>query len=345
MVFTKATVVDVFCGAGGLSYGFVKEKFEVAAGIDVDASCKYPYEANVKATFIQKTIEEFSAEELNEFYANSEIRILVGCAPCQPFSAYNKKRGNDEKWKLLYEFSRLVSYTQPDIISMENVPQLARHKVFKDFVDGLTANGYDVSWYIAYCPDYGIPQTRRRLVLFASKFGKIELLKPTHKKENYKTVRDTISDLETISAGESSRKDPLHRASRLSEINKTRIIATPLGGGWKDWGRNLRLKCHKKKTGKSFRSVYGRMSWDMPSPTITTQCTGLGNGRFGHPEQHRAISLREAALLQTFPKSYKFIDPESKFYIDRAARHIGNAVPVKLGQVIAKSIKRHLELM
>jgi DNA (cytosine-5)-methyltransferase 1 len=341
----KPVVIDMFCGAGGLSYGFVKEKFNVVAGIDIDASCRFPYETNTRAIFLNKTIEQVSSQEIEKFYGDADIKILVGCAPCQPFSSYNKKKSKDEKWKLLYAFSDLISQTMPDIVSMENVPQLLNHLVFKDFVKNLEDNDYHVTWYIVYCPDYGMPQTRRRLVLFASKFGKIEIIQKTHSKKDYRTVRDAIGKLEPIDAGETSCNDILHRSGKLSDINKMRIMKTPPGGGWKDWPDDLKLKCHKKKTGRSFRGVYGRMKWDAPAPTITTQCTGLGNGRFGHPEQNRAISLREAALIQTFPKKYKFVKSKSEFCVDRTARHIGNAVPVKLGQVIAKSIKKHLEMV
>ncbi len=340
----KAVVVDLFCGAGGLTHGFLKEDIEVAAGIDSDPSCKYPYETNNNAAFLNKSIELLKAEELEVFYRSSDVSILVGCAPCQPFSAYSNKKSADEKWKLLYEFSRLTKELKPDIVSMENVPQLKNHEVFSEFVKTLETNGYSVSWYIVYCPDYGIPQMRRRLVLFASKFGKINLIERTHKPEEYRNVRDTIYGLNRIRDGRADPEDPLHRASKLSKLNKKRIMATPKGGDWRDWPIELRLKCHRKRSGKSYRNVYGRMNWDKPAPTITTQCTGIGNGRFGHPVQNRAISLREAALLQTFPKYYKFVDPNSEFCKDNVARHIGNAVPVTLGRVIARSIKNHLKM-
>jgi len=229
---------------------------------------------------------------------------------------------------------------------MENVPGLLRFKkppIFDEFCTRLRVNGYKVSHSTVYCPDYGIPQTRTRLVLIASKLGEIKLIKPTRKKEQYKTVEEAISHLPEIKAGETYEKDPLHRASKLSETNEKRIKATPEAGGWKDWDRSLVLRCHSKKTGKSYCSVYGRMRWDAPAPTMTTLCTGIGNGRFGHPEQHRAISLREAAIFQTFPVSYDFIDPKVKFSAKAISRQIGNAVPVTLGKVIARSIRQHLK--
>ena len=234
----------------------------------------------------------------------------------------------------------------PDVVSMENVPELRRYEgapVFHDFVSKLNRCGYHVSWYEVYCPDYGVPQSRKRLVLFASKFGHIAIVPRTHVPTRYRTVRDTIAGLEPLEDGQVSETDRLHQACNLSAINKKRIMATPPAGGWKHWKRDLILECHRRKAGKSYGSVYGRMDWDKPAPTMTTQCIGLGNGRFGHPDQHRAISLREAALFQTFPKSYDFFDPNRSLSKKTIARHIGNAVPVRLGRIIARSIKRHLE--
>ncbi len=180
-------------------------------------------------------------------------------------------------------------------------------------------------------------------MLLASKIGPIKLIGPTHTKEQYKTVRDTIGDLPPIKAGEKCKTDPFHMSRSLSEINMKRMKATPYGGGWKDWPEELHLECHKKDSGKSFGSVYGRMTWEEPSPTMTTLCTGIGNGRFGHPEQDRAISLREAAMLQTFPKKYKFFAPGEPICLTKASRYIGNAVPPTLGTVTADSIVKHLK--
>ena len=193
-----------------------------------------------------------------------------------------------------------------------------------------------------YCPDYGIPQSRKRLVLLASKYGTISLIPATHSPNQYVTVGDTIRDLTPLKAGERSPDDPLHRAIALTPLNLQRIKATPYGGSWRDWPEELRLACHKKEGGKSYGSVYGRMVWEKPSPTMTTQCTGYGNGRFGHPEQDRAITPREAALFQTFPMDYQFFENEESVSISTVSRYIGNAVPPKLGEVIAESIFNHL---
>ena len=345
-------VVDLFCGIGALTHGFKREGFIVTAGVDFDKSSSYAYRVNnEKAKFIHKDITKLTAKKLNSLFPKNKRKILIGCAPCQPFSIFNYKNNNneekqskDEKWKLLYSFADLIEATQPEIISMENVPQLRNFnggKVFYDFIDRLQKNDYNVSFGIYDAQDYGVPQRRKRLILLASKHSKFELIQPTHK-NNYVSVRDAIGHLPEISDGEHRSDDFLHYARRLTEINKRRIKATPEGGGWQDWNESLRLECHKKIGGQMYRSSYGRMSWDNVAPTITTYCIGLNNGRFGHPEQDRAISLREAALLQTFPREYHFIDPNSIFNLQIIARQIGNAVPVRLGGAIAKSIKNHI---
>ena len=350
MKLDNIAVVDLFCGVGGLSHGFVQENFNVVAGIDIDESCKFSFEFNNNSRFISKSVSDISGEEINSLFGNAEKKILIGCAPCQPFSSYTFKdpeKKDNEKWKLLYDFQRLIVETKPDIISMENVPQLINFKkapIFQDFLSSLHASGYLVHYEIVNCQEYGIPQNRKRLVLLASKYGAISLIPKTHNKSNFVTVKDAIGNLPPIADGEFHSKDRLHFSRKLSKTNKIRIQNTPYGGSWQDWPENLKLECHKKESGKSYSSVYGRMKWEQPSPTITTQCIGYGNGRFGHPEQDRGISLREAALLQSFPDTYKFSQDNEEISIVKVARQIGNAVPVKLGQVIAKSIKVHLEI-
>lgn len=339
-------VIDLFCGIGGLSYGLKKSGFNILAGIDVDNSCKYAYESNVKAEFIGSDIKKINGLELIDKYWKDNKKILVGCAPCQPFSTHSNKIKNNEdsdKWNLLNEFSRLVREADPEIVSMENVPNLINKQIFINFEKELVELGYYVSYNVVYCPDYGIPQKRRRLVLLASKYGNISLIPKTHLPKNYKTVRKAIGKLPQIKDGEIYSKDILHRSSELSQLNKKRVISSKPNGTWKDWDESLLLDCHKKESGKTYTSVYGRMSWDEPSPTITTQFFSIGTGRFGHPEQNRALSLREGAILQTFPKSYKLYKKDETFSIKNIATHIGNAVPVDLGVVIGKSIENHLK--
>jgi DNA (cytosine-5)-methyltransferase 1 len=343
MTVSIATV-DLFCGAGGLTHGFEQAGLPVKVGYDIDPACRFPYEHNNKAKFILQDIENLSGSDLAEHFSGSSIKILVGCAPCQPFSNYSR-RYNDKKskWKLLQDFVRLVKESEPDIISMENVLQLKYHSVFQEFIENLESLKYDIEPYEVNCLNYGIPQSRRRLVLLASKFGKINLISQTHNKGRYETVRKTIEHLEPLAAGEKSKTDKLHICSKLSNLNLKRIQASKPGGTWRDWPPELIAKCHRKKTGKSYPSVYGRMEWDKPGPTITTQCFGFGNGRFGHPEQDRAITLREAALLQTFPADYQFIASNENLAAISIGRLIGNAVPVKLGAVIGRSILAHLQ--
>jgi len=338
--------IDLFCGIGGLTCGLKKAGINVIAGVDIDEKCKYAYEENNGAIFLHKSINDINKDEIKKLYPIDCIKILAGCAPCQPFSTHTQKikdRKERDDWGLLAGFLETVKKVDPLVVTMENVPQLMKHEIFDDFVKGLKMLGYETIWQNVYCPNYGIPQRRRRLVLFASKLGKVELIKPTHKPANYKTVKVAIGNLDPLKAGATSNKDRLHKAAGLSEINLKRMKQSKPGGTWQDWGKTLRAKCHKKKTGGTYRSVYARMEWDKPSPTITTQFFNFGTGRFGHPKQDRAISIREGALLQTFPKKYKFIPSSSPVVINELGRYIGNAVPVRLGEIIGRSIIKHLE--
>ena len=343
-------VIDLFCGIGGLSYGLKCQGMKILAGFDLDYTCQYAYETNTGGKFYYRDVKTISGDEINKLYSQKKnvIKVLAGCAPCQPFSSYAFKNKNKDKdkYNLLYEFGRLVKEVHPDIVTMENVPAIASFKlksVLADFVEVLQNEGYNVKYKVVYCPDYGIPQTRKRLVLLASRLGNIDLISPTHKKENYVTVKDAIGHLPPLEAGQGCPTDALHRCRVLSPLNLQRLKSTPYGGSWKDWPADLMLECHKKESGKRLGSVYGRMVWEEPSPTMTTLCTGIGNGRFGHPVQNRAISAREAALFQTFPITYKFFPNEHEVSLTKASRYIGNAVPPKLGEAIAQSIKNHIE--
>lgn len=337
--------VDLFCGVGGLTHGLRKAGIKIRAGIDLDQSCSYAYEVNNDAKFIGADISKITGEDLKKFWKEGEIRILVGCAPCQPFSTHsNKVKGKEQgdKWNLLNEFVRLIKETTPDIISMENVTNLSNKQVFKDFVAQLDSLNYHIKYRNVYCPDYGIPQKRRRLVLLASSLGPIDLIPPTHTKGNYVTVRDVIAHLDPVESGEKTSKDKLHFTTKLTDMNLKRIVKSVPNGTWEDWDQELLLECHKKETGRTYKSVYGRMSWDEPSPTITTQFYNYGTGRFGHPEQDRALTIREASILQSFPPNYEFVDKNQEIHLTRLGTHIGNAVPVDLGLAIGESIIKHL---
>ena len=344
-------VLDLFCGVGGLTCGMRQAGFNVVAGFDNDETCEYTYSHNNNTKFHCRNIKEVTVDEINNCYSKDAIKILVGCAPCQPFSTMSYKRfknpadrEEDSKYDLLSEFGRLVEGVKPLVISMENVPEIRNTKVFKSFVELLQKNGYYTDGgQVVYCPDYGIPQNRHRFVLLASLQGEIHLLPPTHERSKV-TIRPFIEGLPKVAAGETCPTDHLHRAAMLSELNLKRIKASVPGGTWRDWPEELRCECHKRATGQTYTSVYGRMSWDKIGSTMTTQFICYGTGRYGHPEQDRALTLREGALLQTFPKDYEFFPSDITEYNMRdVARHIGNAVPVRLGEVIGESIKQFLE--
>jgi DNA (cytosine-5)-methyltransferase 1 len=334
--------VDFFCGAGGLTHGLEKEGVKVVAGVDLDAACKYPYEANNASRFIHKDVTKVTAKEIKQLLGTRGLTLLAGCAPCQPFSTYSqsaRKQRDNLDWDLLLSFGKLIRKVQPDLVTMENVPEVLGHDVFKDFLAML--RGYEIDFKVVECDRIGVPQTRSRLVLVASKLGKIKLALPKTRKKT--TVRNAIARLPKIKAGESDEGDPLHTSSSLSDLNLLRMRSSKQGGTWRDWPTRLVAPCHRKKSGKTYSGVYGRMSWDDPAPTITTQCFGFGNGRFGHPVQHRAISLREAAIIQSFPRRYAFVEDGKPVHMKTLGRLIGNAVPVELGRVIAKTLVKHAQ--
>jgi len=338
----KIESIDLFCGIGGLTYGLQKSGINVIAGIDNDETCRYAYETNNKSLFINADITQYNSDEIKKLYSKNAVKILVGCAPCQPFSSHtfkNKSKVCDTRWYLLNYFGKIVDGILPEIVSMENVRGIVKTNIFKRFLNILEKNKYYIDYRIVYVPDYGAPQNRIRLILLASRLGEIKLPKSTNTKSTYVTVRDTIKKLRPIKAGQTAKNDPLHKTKNLSETNLQRIKQSKPNGTWRDWNRNLLPECYKKESGQTYTSVYGRMGWDNVSPTITTQFFNYGSGRFGHPTQNRALSLREGALLQTFPEDYDFGDIKSMTTI---ARHIGNALPPILGEVIGKTIKTHL---
>jgi DNA (cytosine-5)-methyltransferase 1 len=338
------SAIDLFCGAGGLTHGLIKAGVQVRAGIDNSASCGYPYtKNNPGAQFLNKDVAAITAQELQKLWGKSKHRLLAGCAPCQPFSTYSQKRSAEEdvRYPLMKEFLRLIEETLPEYVTMENVPNVLKKAIFHTFLDRLHLLGYKTSYSVVRCEEVGVPQRRRRLVLLASLIGDQP---PELKKVNrIKTVRSAFKNLPKISAGEIHAKDSLHRCASLSPKNLERIRSSRPGGTWKDWPQSLVLDCHKRTSGSGYTPVYGRLEWDKPAPTITTQCYNYGSGRFGHPEENRPISLREAALLQGFPPEYEFEQTPLQNSIRDIAKMIGNAVPVGLGRAVGLAVVTHLK--
>lgn len=332
-------VVDLFCGIGGLSHGFKRSGFRIVGGFDVDHSCKFAFEKNNNAPLHLTDVARLTGSEISSCFSGQTQTVLAGCAPCQPFSAYKRRYGEDPRWNLVGRFADIAADAGTDYVTMENVPQLLKHQngaVFEYLCERLKSAGYSIWFNIENATDYGVAQNRDRLVFLAKKGTGVVF--PV-KSDDRLTVRDVISHFPALTAGQIDSEDTIHRCSKLSPTNLERIKHSRPGRSWRDWPEHLVADCHKRTTGKSYGSVYGRMSWDKPAPTMTTQCFGFGNGRFGHPEQDRAISLREAASLQSFPSCYKFIESSGDLSMKTGGRWIGNAVPVKLAEGIGNGIR------
>jgi len=344
---SSVSAVDLFCGAGGLTHGLLQAGIKVEAGIDFDPQMKYAFEKNNPGVeFLQWDVSRKNCRSINRLFDADKYRLLAGCAPCKPFSKLTNGVMSHDDWDLLDNFGRFVKGILPEVVTMENVPELADRgrEVFDRFVRTLEKLSYHVDWQIVQCTEYGVPQSRRRLVLLASQLGEISVPDGRYPHPSqWKTVRKTIENLPVLEAGEEDPSDPMHVASSLSSMNLKRIRATQHDGGTRhDWPDELVLDCHRKKSGESYFSIYGRMWWDQPAPTMTTLCTGIGNGRFGHPEQDRSITLREAALLQSFPRSYEFWPFDERLNRKAVGRMIGNAVPPKLARELGHTIIDHV---
>lgn len=346
---SSVSAVDLFCGAGGVTHGLIQAGIRVEAGIDVDHQAEHAYRINNPgARFLRWDLARKNCRSVARLFRPGAVRLMAGCAPCQPFSKLTNGVETHEAWDLLDNFARFVRGILPELVMMENVPELAERGagVFRRFVNTLRRCGYRTDWRVVPCEEYGVPQTRRRLVLLGSRIGEISVPEGRCRfPSQFKTVRQAIGSLTPVASGEEDPHDPLHAAVRLTPLNLRRIRATPHDGGtWKHWPQALILPCHRRSTGRSYSSIYGRMWWDRPAPTMTTLCTGLGNGRFGHPEQDRAITLREAALLQTFPRSYEFWPQEGRLNRRAVGRMIGNAVPPKFAKALGDALVWHVRL-
>jgi len=335
--------IDLFCGAGGLTLGLRRAGWDVLFGIDVDEAVGETYRHNnPNAGFLAADLRSVTEEDVLSLAGNtprSEL-LLAGCAPCQPFSKQRRRRGLARRSDvtLLGQFARLVVALRPGAVLMENVPGITAvpgFSSFRRFLKILHDCGYGYEHCVLNARDFGVPQHRRRCVLLAVRGSEARL--PTQiarEPDHVATVRARIGRFPAIAAGEAHGCVPNHVAAGLSPLNLERIRATPAdGGSRRDWPERLTLDCHRRTLG--FSDVYGRMWWDRVAPTLTSRCNSLSNGRFGHPEQNRAISLREAAALQTFPDDYEFFGARN-----RIAGWIGNAVPVSFAEALgAAAIK------
>jgi DNA (cytosine-5)-methyltransferase 1 len=341
-------VVDFFSGCGGTSAGLKQSGMNILAGIDMDAEAAMSFQLNFpEAEFICRDIRKILTCELERLISRERTSPLLfsACAPCQPFSKQNRgKNATDQRASLLDELHRFIRKFRPEYIFLENVPGIQRVNPSDGpigrFLRLLEEIGYEVAYDIVDFLDYGVPQTRRRLVMTASLLGKLSLPEPTHGpapgRAPHSTVWEWIGDLPPIDAGATHPDIPNHRAAALSPLNLQRIASTPEGGDRRDWPQNLILPCHAGHDGHT--DVYGRLRRDRPASTLTTRCVSLSNGRFGHPIQNRALSLREAACLQTFPRDFVF-----KGSFNSMAMQIGNAVPVALARRFGDTIAEHAQ--
>ncbi len=334
--------IDFFCSGGGMTYGMRQAGIDVIAGIDNDPEVKETYEKNNPGTkFILADVFQMKETELSEYTGiekNDDNLILIGCSPCQYWSIINTKKEKAKKSKdLLKEFHRFVKYYNPGFVVVENVPGLERkaeESGLKEFVCDLENRGYIVHYEIFNLNEYGVPQTRKRFSLIANRVTKEKILP---EKSKYKpVVRDFIGEhngFPKVEAGHKDKTEFMHTVAGLSKENLEVLKRTPKNGG-------NSVKERKFWKGNGFKDSYSRMSWDKPAPTITTKFFSISNGRFGHPEEDRAISLREGATLQTFPKDYVFYTKS----IQSTARMIGNAVPPEFARRIGIAIvNRHIQ--
>lgn len=356
----KICTVDLFCGAGGLTYGLEEAGIPVTAGVDNDAKSKYPYNQNTNADFKKADVQALAQnpERVARLYPwDTDLKVLAACAPCQPYSTLSHsksgKQQDHDKWGLLNTVQKIVEYVEPDVVVTENVLQVRNDDVYLEFEEKLEELGYSINSdenKNVYCPEYGIPQKRKRWVLLASQEGPIKLTNPIYTDDSeYPTVQETIDHLPSVQAGEPHPEHDIHRARTLSKKNLERIRNMVPGGDWRLWEEegleHLLADCHTRASGRSYKAPYSRMRADEPAPTITTQFYNYGSGRFGHYDtnQDRALTLLEGALLQTFPKNYDFYEDWDDVGVKNLGRLIGNAVPPLLGKQIGEAILRHID--
>lgn len=334
------TAVDLFCGCGGVTEGLKQVGFNVVAAVDNDpVACRTYIVNHPDVTLYRNDIDDVDPMVIRQNDLNGQdVDLLVVCAPCQPFSNLNRERGKmDSRRTLILKAINFTRVLNPAVIFFENVPGLARNS---DIIEQLEIELSKLEYQLSRpakvdTADYGVPQRRNRCIMFATKGAvPVELPPPSTPEGQRKTVKDAIGMLSPLRSGERDPHDPLHVARMHSELNIQRLHYIPPNGGSRfALPEELQLKCHKGHKGHP--DVYGRMSWEQVAPTLTTGCTDITKGRFAHPEQNRAITMREAALLQTFPPSYKFEGNSTQI-----SRQIGNAVPVEFVKALTPVFRR-----
>jgi DNA (cytosine-5)-methyltransferase 1 len=354
----KLIAIDLFAGCGGLSQGLAKAGFDVRVAVEIDAPAAQSYRKNhPNTTMIERDIREVEASEIKSACGSEPIALLAGCAPCQGFcSLTSKNTKRDPRNGLVLQMAKLIRELKPTAVMMENVPGLEKHGVrtFNRFLRMLRAAGYWPRWEVVQMADYGVPQSRRRLVLFAGRGFTISFPKPTHarspkknsKLERWLTLRDVIANQPkpiTMSKARKKggpKKFKWHVVRDLQPQVAARLDAAIPGKTWLELEESIRPECHRSGY-EGFTNTYGRMSWRQTPVTMTGGCTTPCKGRFGHPNKksRTTISVREAALIQTFPRGYKF---ETDF-MDVVCDMIGNAVPPKFARVAGKRIREELE--
>ena len=333
--------LDFFCGAGGLTRGLLDAGIQVVAGVDNDPRVRATFEKNnVPSSFVCEDIRNVDIIGLRaQKGITGALPVLYSaCTPCQPFSTLNSKPKTDDKRRnLLLDFAEVVDQAPPDYLIIENVPGLRNatgREVFRKFEATLLRQGFRSDAAMLDAKDFGVPQTRKRFVLIASRHGQPHLPAPTAKGE-FATVADAIRKFPVLDHGARDDQYKNHIARKLPSHHLRIVEAVPSDGGSRAdvQDTSILLKCHQKNP-KAHRDVFGRMAWDQPAPTLTCRCTDVYCGRFIHPEQDRGISVREAAAIQTFEDDYGFFGGS----ILEQARQIGNAVPVRLARQLAESV-------
>lgn len=351
----ELTAIDVFAGGGGLTVGLKRAGFHVLSAIEIDGSAFTTYKSNHPEVQIYKQdVRTIDSSTLLGLSPGRAIDLLAGCPPCQGFSSLTSKyRRNDPRNDLVLEMARLIKEIMPRAVMVENVPGLIKKgkPLFDELVGTLTSFGYIPEWGVLQVADYGVPQSRRRLVLLAGKGFRIPLPTPSHSRigrnglKPWRTLKSAIKNMpRAITLDQSwSKGGPQavewHVTRTLSPQNVRRLKVTKPGGSRNSLPKLLRPKCHKNME-SGFINVYGRAEWDKPSPTITAGCTTLSKGRFGHPVKNRTLSVREAALIQTFPSDYIF-DTQ---YMGHVCNIIGNALPCDFAEVLARQCVEALKI-